>query len=162
MTQAAVSIATAKQIACAPRMIAVLTPTTSPREFSSGPPELPGLSAASVWITSGNQPAGAGAHAAAERADDAGGDRVLEAERVADGDGDLAAAQVGRAAEHGRRERQPGGGADVQQRQVGIGVVADPLGGRLDAVAERDLVAQSRPGRGRGRPARATCELVSR
>ena len=53
MTQLAMSIATAKQIACAPRMIAVLTPITSPREFSSGPPELPGLSAASVWITSG-------------------------------------------------------------------------------------------------------------
>jgi len=47
------SIATAKLIDCAPRMIAVLTPTTSPRPLSSGPPELPGLSAASVWITSG-------------------------------------------------------------------------------------------------------------
>src|SRR5678816_822738 len=34
-------------------MIAVLTPITSPRESSKGPPELPGLSAASVWITSG-------------------------------------------------------------------------------------------------------------
>ena len=31
---------------------AVFTPTTSPREDTSGPPELPGLSAASVWITS--------------------------------------------------------------------------------------------------------------
>ncbi len=47
------SIATAKLIDCAPRMIAVLTPITSPRAFSSGPPELPGFSAASVWITSG-------------------------------------------------------------------------------------------------------------
>ena len=53
MTQPAMSIATAKLIDCAPRMIAVLTPTTSPRELSSGPPELPGFSAASVWITSG-------------------------------------------------------------------------------------------------------------
>ena len=33
-------------------MIAVFTPMTSPRESSSGPPELPGLSAASVCITS--------------------------------------------------------------------------------------------------------------
>ena len=33
-------------------MVAVLMPITSPREFTSGPPELPGLSAASVWITS--------------------------------------------------------------------------------------------------------------
>ena len=32
-------------------MIAVLMPTTSPAAVTSGPPELPGLSAASVWIT---------------------------------------------------------------------------------------------------------------
>src|SRR5438477_7489119 len=44
----AVGINTAKQIPCAGRMTAVLTPTTRPRESTSGPPELPGLSAASV------------------------------------------------------------------------------------------------------------------
>jgi hypothetical protein len=33
-------------------MIAVLMPMTSPRAFRSGPPELPGLIAASVYITS--------------------------------------------------------------------------------------------------------------
>ena len=32
--------------------IAVLTPISRPAESSSGPPELPGLMAASVWITS--------------------------------------------------------------------------------------------------------------
>ena len=32
-------------------IIAVFTPITSPRESTSGPPELPGLSDASVWIT---------------------------------------------------------------------------------------------------------------
>ena len=32
-------------------MMAVLTPTTRPLESSSGPPELPGLTAASVWMT---------------------------------------------------------------------------------------------------------------
>ena len=37
---------------CAPMITAVLTPITSARELTSGPPELPGLSAASVWITS--------------------------------------------------------------------------------------------------------------
>ena len=31
--------------------ICELTPTTSPLAFSSGPPELPGLIAASVWMT---------------------------------------------------------------------------------------------------------------
>ena len=30
-------------------MMAVLTPITSPREFTNGPPELPGFRAASVW-----------------------------------------------------------------------------------------------------------------
>jgi hypothetical protein len=33
-----------------PATMAVLIPTRSPRELSSGPPELPGLIAASVWI----------------------------------------------------------------------------------------------------------------
>jgi hypothetical protein len=32
-------------------MIAVLMPTTSPAAVTSGPPEFPGLSAASVWMT---------------------------------------------------------------------------------------------------------------
>ncbi len=32
--------------------IMVLMPMTSPRELSSGPPELPGLMAASVWMAS--------------------------------------------------------------------------------------------------------------
>ena len=37
--------------ACAPPVtIRVLMPTTSPRVLMSGPPELPGLMAASVWI----------------------------------------------------------------------------------------------------------------
>jgi hypothetical protein len=34
--------------------MAKLTPTTLPARSSSGPPELPGLMAASVWITSGS------------------------------------------------------------------------------------------------------------
>ena len=51
-TYCAVLLATAKQMPCAPMMTAVLMPITSPREDTSGPPELPGLSAASVWITS--------------------------------------------------------------------------------------------------------------
>ena len=35
---------------CAGRMTAVFTPITVPAESTSGPPELPGLSAASVWM----------------------------------------------------------------------------------------------------------------
>ena len=48
----AVLEATEKQMPCAPMMTAVLTPITSARELTSGPPELPGLRAASVWMTS--------------------------------------------------------------------------------------------------------------
>src|SRR5207253_1748168 len=38
----------AKQMPCAGRIIAVFTPITSPAELTSGPPELPGFSAASA------------------------------------------------------------------------------------------------------------------
>ena len=51
-TNRAVLLAMAKQSPCAGRIMAVLTPITSPRVVTSGPPELPGLSAASVWMTS--------------------------------------------------------------------------------------------------------------
>ncbi len=51
-TKLAVLLATAKLIPCAPAITAVLMPITSPRDDTNGPPELPGLSAASVWITS--------------------------------------------------------------------------------------------------------------
>ena len=37
--------------------IIVVIPMTSPREFSSGPPELPGFTDASVWIASSISPA---------------------------------------------------------------------------------------------------------
>ena len=48
-TKLTVLLAIAKHSPCAGRIIAVFTPITSPREVTSGPPELPGLSAASVW-----------------------------------------------------------------------------------------------------------------
>ncbi len=51
-TKCAVLLAIAKQMPCAGRMTAVFTPITSPALFRSGPPELPGLSAASVWMMS--------------------------------------------------------------------------------------------------------------
>src|SRR5271170_7545910 len=47
----AMLIGMAKQIPWAEWMIAVLIPITRPRLSSNGPPLLPGLSAASVWIT---------------------------------------------------------------------------------------------------------------
>jgi len=47
-TNFAVLIPIAKQIPCAGRIVAVLTPITWPRESTSGPPEFPGFKAASV------------------------------------------------------------------------------------------------------------------
>ena len=64
-------------------MIAVLMPMTSPRMFSSGPPELPGLIAASVCSISFDAAVGHRERPLG-RADDADADRVREAERVAD------------------------------------------------------------------------------
>ena len=51
-TYCAMLLAIANEIPCAGTMTAVLTPTTSPRELASGPPEFPGLSAASVCTRS--------------------------------------------------------------------------------------------------------------
>ena len=83
-------MAVAKQMPWAAAMIAVFTPMTSPRESTSGPPELPGLSAASVWITSSIRRPDCGAERTPQRADDAGGDGALEPVGVADGDDELA------------------------------------------------------------------------
>ena len=88
----AVLAATEKQMPCAPMITAVLTPITSARELTSGPPELPGLSAASVWMTS---PIRRPFWARSERPTALTMPAVtveLEAQRVADGDGDLARA----------------------------------------------------------------------
>ena len=72
-------------------MMAVLMPITSPREETSGPPELPGLSAASVWITSSiRRPVRA--QRAPEGGDHAGGHGRFKAERIADRDRELPAA----------------------------------------------------------------------
>ena len=43
-------IGTANPMFCASGKFAVLMPTTCPHVSTSGPPELPGLMAASVWI----------------------------------------------------------------------------------------------------------------
>ena len=88
-TNRAVRLAMAKHRPCAAAMTAVLMPITSPSVVTSGPPELPGLSAASVWTISSMIAAGSRSKRSAERADDARGHGVLKAVRVADGDRDL-------------------------------------------------------------------------
>ena len=54
----AASMAMAKPMFWLSWMIAVFMPTTAPLESTRGPPELPGLMAASVWIRSASRPSG--------------------------------------------------------------------------------------------------------
>ena len=123
-----------------PVAICALTPITWPSSSSSGPPELPGLSAASVWIAPpSSEPSGA-CSVRSRRRHDAGGQRVVEAVGVADRVGVVADLDLVRVAE---RERLQAVGVDLEQREVVRRVGADDLGGELLAVGadlDRDLL----------------------
>ncbi len=99
-----------------------LMPITRPWPSSSGPPELPGLIEASVWITLADREAVGRLDLALERRDDAGGDGAGEAERVADRD---------------RRRRPPctfdesPSGSGIELRVVGIDLQHRQVGGRV-------------------------------
>src|SRR4030095_9459743 len=88
---------------------AVLMPTTRPAESARAPPELPGLRAASVWMTSSmsrmRRPprAGGGGDRPPDGAAPAAGPGAGQAERVAHGDDELADPQRVRVAERGGR-----------------------------------------------------------
>ena len=82
-----------------------------------------------------DHPAGARLQRAAERGDDAGGDGRVEAERIADRDRDLAALQLRAVAEPGGRQRHVG--LDPQQREVGVGIVAEHAGLEFAAFERR-------------------------
>ena len=64
---------------------ATTMPTTRPRLSSSGPPELPGLTAASNWMSPVHLPLSVSAVRSSPEID-AGGHAVGQAERVADRD----------------------------------------------------------------------------
>ncbi len=86
-TSFTVSTGTAKPMpALAPDGLAicVFTPMRRPALSSSGPPELPGLIAASVWMTFWILRPVQRLDRASERAHDAGRERLVEAERVPD------------------------------------------------------------------------------
>ena len=104
-THCAVAAGIAKPIPCAMAMIAVLMPTTRPRASTSGPPELPGLSAARVLHYALDEAPVAAAQRASERTDDPGRHGRFEPEGVADGDDQLPGAQALRAGELGVGQR---------------------------------------------------------
>ena len=110
-------------------------PSRLPLVSISAPPELPGLIAASVWMKFSKvlmprwlRP---------ERRDDAHGHRLADAERIADRQHHVADPRL--------FERAPSviagrfGSVDLDHREIGLGIGADHLGGRLAAVGQRDL-----------------------
>ena len=68
---------------------------------------------------------------ASQGADDSGGHGVVEAERIADGDGNLAHGDFLRI---GKTEMVQIGQVDAQDRQVGVGIIADDVGARFAAI----------------------------
>jgi len=119
---------------------AVLMPTTSPCDETSGPPELPGLSAASVWMTSSISRPERDRNDRPKSGDDARCHGRFEAERIADGDDQLTAPeQLGIAQ---RRRRQRHRRVDPYERQIGIGVVADDPRNQAAALHRSDVDAR--------------------
>ena len=118
--------------------MAVLMPITRPCASTSGPPELPGLIAASVWMTSSNALAGVGPDLAVQARDDAArhGETALQRERVADGDDVVADLDVVGVAELDGRQA---GGVDLDHREVARCVVPEDRGVARGAVGEHRL-----------------------
>ena len=101
-------------------------PTTSPRASTSGPPELPWLIAASVWMNwpglRGSSLVGVGT---IQRTHDAASHGEPEAERIAEGEHGLSGAKL-----RGVAKRNIGEVAaiDLDDCQIGERVGADKLG----------------------------------
>ena len=115
---------------------AVLMPITRPRRSARAPPELPGLSAASVWMTFSTTrtiDAGPRRQRPVEAADDAGGDRAGQPHRAADGDHELADPKVLGIAELGGGEPVA---AHPDEAEVGEAVGPGYVEGQLTTVAE--------------------------
>ena len=100
-----------------------LTPITSPCSLSSGPPELPGLSAASVWIAPVIFDTVGSCDFAVERGDDAAGERLVEAIGIADRIHRIADLDRAGARQVQRLQAQAGG-IDADQREVAVRFLA--------------------------------------
>src|SRR3984893_2156359 len=131
-TKLAVLDATAKQIPCAPEMIAVLIPITSPcDETIAGIKRRVGLNdivdQAPVFRP----------QRAPERRNDPCGHAGVEAEGIADRDGDLARLQGFRIAELCRGKLRVLIGPD--QGEIGVGVVAEDAAGEAAPIKRHHL-----------------------
>ena len=112
-------------------------PMTRPRESASAPPELPGLSAASVWMTFSTSRLDRPSRVDSDRPSALTTPAVTvpgEAERVADGDDELTDAQPRGVAERRRSRAAAGRPDDGEVRQR---VASDDLELELGAVDER-------------------------
>ena len=120
--------------------IAVFMPTTWPAALTSGPPELPGLMAASVWIRpSSCSPSAVRSRSLADTIPRVTVGSPAEVQRVADGDDLVADAQVVGRPELGRLEAVDA--LDLDDGDVVVGRRADQGGGVVAAVGQhhRDL-----------------------
>ena len=120
-----------------PEAMAVLMPTTFPAASSSGPPELPGLMAASVWMRFVSDWLPSVRIGAALGRDDAAGHGIrIRAERAADGDDQLADLErIGLADRRGREA----GRVDLDDREVGQRVDAVDRARQHAAVLQLDV-----------------------
>ena len=113
-------------------------PSTSPSALTSGPPELPRLIAASVWI------APAISKPVSDVIERSVADTTPTDSDCGSPNGEPIAAtgeptRRSRAVPSSQRAQRQAGGVDLQQRDVGVGVVADDPRRHLVAVGERDV-----------------------
>ena len=112
-------------------------PTTRPAASARAPPELPGLSAASVWITSSITRPALPDRVGSDRPnplDHPRGDGSSQPQRVSDSDHELADPQIIRIAEADRASGDLRAGAD--DRQIGERIGTDDVNLRLGTVGE--------------------------
>ena len=120
------------------RAAIVLTPTTWPPMSTSGPPEFPGFTAASVWMKS--NPGAGRLERRALPAHDPERHGLLEPERVPERQHELPDREPLRVAEGQHRQRL--GGVDLDQGQVDAPVPADDGAGEPPARGEPHLDAR--------------------
>ncbi len=135
----AVLMGVAKHSPWAPRMMAVLTPITSPCAVTSGPPELPGFKRRIGLDHVVDEPPRLGPQGSAHGAHHTGCHGAFEAKRVSNGDDELADAQrIGVTKARGMEPRF----VDAHHGEVRVRVVPHEVRGTDPAVVEHRLHAR--------------------